>query len=86
MNHPPYECPSCKANLKDGDGSQVIGIVQRDYISDWRCPECGYTWERMARKPTVISTDPAVMAAVYAKPSTQSREEAIRGILKQNGL
>jgi len=38
-----------------------------------------------ARKPTVICTDPEELAKIYARPGTQSQEEAIRSILKQNG-
>ena len=56
----PYECPHCKADLTGDEipaehrhlyGSpshymRQIGIVERDRVVGWRCPDCGGTWAR----------------------------------------
>lgn len=56
------ECPKCKANLVGekipedqrylfGDQThfkRVIGVsdIFKDRVTHWRCPDCGYEWER----------------------------------------
>ena len=50
---PGQECPSCKADLRDHNYgppfSRKIGIYSKkvDRTTQWRCPDCSYTWERL---------------------------------------
>lgn len=47
------ECPSCHANLDDSspgfpNGTRRIAIYdrERDCTVAYRCPDCGYRWDR----------------------------------------
>lgn len=58
----PLDCPKCKADLRNTKMllseaeayggheyfSRVIGVycTQTDRVHCWRCPDCGYEWER----------------------------------------
>lgn len=56
----PETCPKCGTDFR-GDPipkevqeqygehkylSRVIGIVDRDRVTHWKCPDCGFTWPR----------------------------------------
>ena len=49
----PFECPHCKADLRDHDNGppfkREIGRVVNDYVDQWSCPDCGKTWPRGSR-------------------------------------
>lgn len=43
------ECPHCKADLRDASGPpfvRAIGVVDKDFVAEWKCPECQASWER----------------------------------------
>lgn len=46
----PAKCPGCQADLRTPDGyNRVIGVVDQQYYDGvrwWKCPDCGYRWDR----------------------------------------
>jgi hypothetical protein len=42
------ECPHCQADLRDGGGTRLVHVVDRDKdcVTSYRCPDCNAVWLR----------------------------------------
>lgn len=63
-------CPKCSADLRDGKGTKLIHIVDRDLdcVAAYRCPACNEEWPRALAEVLAVA-DPTA----FDEPKVRKR-------------